>query len=255
LSAYADGELDADASSAVAAAIAADPELARRVARHRALRERLHDAYAPVLAEPVPERLIEAVRHGGTSAGAATTRDASPGGPARVVDISTARRPADRARWSLQQWGALAASLALGLTLGPLIYSSFAPASLVEVAAGMRAQGALAAALTGRLASDEPGADTVQIGISFRSRSGQFCRSFMTSGPAAVDGLACHDGFGWRVQLLEARPGPAGGDGRYVPAASAVSPLVRSAIDERISGEPLDANAERAARDAGWSPR
>src|SRR5256885_9680994 len=41
---------------------ATDPQLAQRVARHRALRERLRAALDPVLDEPPPERLLEGVR-------------------------------------------------------------------------------------------------------------------------------------------------------------------------------------------------
>jgi len=37
--------------------MASDPQLAQRVARHRALRGRLHSALDPVLDEPVPQRL------------------------------------------------------------------------------------------------------------------------------------------------------------------------------------------------------
>ena len=60
--AYADGELDAASRAAVEAAMATDPQLAQRVARHRALRERLRAALRPVLDEPLPERLLEGVR-------------------------------------------------------------------------------------------------------------------------------------------------------------------------------------------------
>ena len=62
LSAYADGELDAATGAALEAAMATDPELARRVERQRALRARVQDAFAPVLAEPVPERLLARLR-------------------------------------------------------------------------------------------------------------------------------------------------------------------------------------------------
>ena len=62
LMAYADGELDAAAAAEVEAAIAADPALAEAVARHRALRRQLRDAFAPGLDEPVPEHLMALVR-------------------------------------------------------------------------------------------------------------------------------------------------------------------------------------------------
>src|SRR5207253_696626 len=56
LMAYADGELDPAARAALEAAMAADPGLAQRVARHQALRARLRAALDPVLDEPLPQR-------------------------------------------------------------------------------------------------------------------------------------------------------------------------------------------------------
>ena len=60
LMAYADGELDAESSAAISAAIERDPVLAQRVERHRALRHQVTAAYASVLEQPVPERLLAA---------------------------------------------------------------------------------------------------------------------------------------------------------------------------------------------------
>ena len=49
LMAYADGELDAETRAAVEAAMAEDPSIAAEVARHRALRDRVHGAFAGTL--------------------------------------------------------------------------------------------------------------------------------------------------------------------------------------------------------------
>ena len=62
LLAYVDNELDAAARAEVEAAIAADPELARRVEQQRSLRKLLGAAYGPVLEEPVPPRLLAAAQ-------------------------------------------------------------------------------------------------------------------------------------------------------------------------------------------------
>ena len=62
LMAYADDELDARARAAVEAAMAADPEIARRIAQHKALRSRVHSAFDKILDEPVPARLLQVVR-------------------------------------------------------------------------------------------------------------------------------------------------------------------------------------------------
>jgi hypothetical protein len=253
LSAYADGELDVQSAAAVAAAVAADPDLARRLAEHRALRDRLRAAYAPVLAEPVPERLASAAR--GVAEAVEARVDVAGHDSGQVVDLRSWRRAPRGGLRSPLQWAALAASLAVGLALGPILYSSLTPAPLVDVTAGMRARGVLDEALSLRLAADAPAADGVRIGVSFRSRTGQFCRTFATSGGDAIEGLACRDAQGWRLQLLERRSSGTDGDSRYLPAASTVSPTIRSAIETQIAGEPLDAEAERAARDTGWTVR
>src|SRR5262245_29476515 len=106
--AYADGELDEAQSAAIAAAIERDPLLARRVERHRALRAEVADAFASVLDQPVPERLVAAA--GGASA-------ASGGSPpqrrAEVLQFPARAAPPSRRTWRAFEWGAMAASLAL----------------------------------------------------------------------------------------------------------------------------------------------
>src|SRR5579883_1234043 len=62
LMAYADGELDTTARAEVERAMAADPQIGRRVAEHEALRARLRSTYDSVLNEPVPDRLRAAAR-------------------------------------------------------------------------------------------------------------------------------------------------------------------------------------------------
>mgnify|MGYP001304820751 FL=1 len=59
IAALADGELPAGREAAIREAIAADPELAKQVQRHRALAARLSQHYAPVLEEGVPDRLTD----------------------------------------------------------------------------------------------------------------------------------------------------------------------------------------------------
>jgi anti-sigma factor RsiW len=61
--AFADGQLPPQRAAAVEIAITADPELARRVAEIRQQNADLVDAFDPVLAEPIPARLLEAARH------------------------------------------------------------------------------------------------------------------------------------------------------------------------------------------------
>ena len=76
LMAYADGELDPVERAQVEAAIGGDPSLARRVEKHRALRSKVSSAFNSVLDEPVPERLLNAVR--GAPAAARDDRGVDP---------------------------------------------------------------------------------------------------------------------------------------------------------------------------------
>jgi anti-sigma factor RsiW len=62
LQAYADGKLPEERRAAVAAWLAAHPDDAERIDAYRKLAEELRTSYAPVLEEPVPDRLQQAVR-------------------------------------------------------------------------------------------------------------------------------------------------------------------------------------------------
>jgi hypothetical protein len=223
--AYADGELGAEERAEIERAAAADPALRERLEAHQRMRAQLSGAYAGVMDEPVPERLIAAAR---------APRAAD------VVDLS-ARREA-RARWSVREWGAMAASLAGGLIIGLGVMNT-QPPMIAVTADGMSARGALERALDSQLASDEAGA--VRIGLTFRVEDGAYCRTFeLTEGGAT--GIACRDAEGWNVAMTAAQR--AQGDIRMAGASEAVLNVVATMID----GEPLDAQAETQARDAGW---
>jgi negative regulator of sigma E activity len=242
LMAYADGELDEATRAAIDAELAADPEVARAVERHRALRAALQADYQAVLEEPVPERLAALV--------------ARPA--ARPVTDLAERRAAGRAdrpaqppgtrRWALREWGAMAAAVMLGLFVG--VFGLRQPQSPFSESGGqLLARGDLAAALNDRLASEsQDGA--LRVGLSFRSTAGEYCRTFVLQERAAVAGLACRDPQAWRVRVLAATA-PAGGELR---TAAAMPAAVAQAVDATIDGEPLDAAAEAAARAAGWRP-
>ncbi|HEU0225634.1 MAG TPA: hypothetical protein VFR29_09375 [Steroidobacteraceae bacterium] len=238
LMAYADGELDLVTRAEVESAMAADPELRRAVDRHRALAARVKSAYASVLEEPVPAALA-------SLAAAPVT--------APVADFAAERtrraaRRAARPAWAAAQWAAMAASVALGIMVGVLVVRG-PTAPFEETAAGLVASGELDAALTQQLAGSL-GTGGPQVGISFRDRAGAYCRTFQLRQEAPLAGLACRADGEWRVQLLAAAAAP---DGELQPAA-AMPMAVLQAVDAAIDGEPLDADAEAAARDSGWQP-
>jgi hypothetical protein len=245
LMAYADGELDAAARANVEAAMLQDPEIAERVARHRALRETMRGAFSAVLNEPVPDRLIEAAR--GQSA---APRSA-------VADLSVARETARRRNSAAPRgWqpAAMAASLLLGLGLGFLAWHGPRGALIRPgVDGGLVAGATLAEALSTQLSDDRSAQRVAVTGLSFRDKSGNYCRTFSLTGTDASSGLACREGADWRIEALAQSPRAAANSGNYRAAASEDSAAIRAAVEASIDGEPLDRAGEIAARRAGWA--
>jgi hypothetical protein len=222
LMAYADGELDPAERAAIEQAMRTDPAIAAAVERHRALRADVAAAFAGILDEPVPARL-------------------QPPAPTNVVSLEAVREK--RRRWSWPEWGALAATLVVGVLAGRMV-----PGGAPAIAGNgnqVVARGELASALDRQVGGKGNGA--VQVGVSFAARDGAYCRSFVMGASA---GLACRAGGQWRIPVLaEAEQAAAGG---YRQAGSALPPAVLDAIDARIAGKPLDAAGEAAARERGW---
>jgi hypothetical protein len=242
LMAYADGELDADAHAAVEAALAAEPELAREVERHRAIRRQLQSAFKGVLEEPVPERLISAARTAPTASARET----------KVVDLSQTRSRSRAPRsWALPQWAAMAACLIVGLFLGYQVLRPTGDGAFVTDDGRLIARGSLAVALSNQLAGESSKDNPVRVTLSFRDRSGHYCRAFSMRDEGALAGVACHEGEDWRVQAL-AQSRPASAEGQYRMAAGDLPASVLQAVQERIEGEPLDAAGEETARQNHW---
>lgn len=224
LMAFVDGELDEVASARIERAAAENSELRMRIETQRRLRSRIAAHYGPVAEEPVPDRFRALLE-------------------SNVVDLSTAR-PKKRA-WHWQNLGAIAASLVVGLFAGQwLPLGGDGPVAAEE--GGLIARGDLARALDTQLASAPTADARARVGVSFVSTEGRMCRTFEST---ALTGLACHDGGRWR--LVVTAPGNAGSDREYRQAGSG-SLIVLQAAQDMMSGDPLDAAAERRSRDSGW---
>lgn len=221
LIAYVDGELAPAERARFEAEMAADPLLAREVARHQALAQQVNAAYVEVLEEEIPPQLL-------TVAHAANDRtDASSG----------------RGAWRLAPWMGVAASLAIGIFAGRALWPQQGP--LVAHDGTLEARGQIAQALSAQLAA-EPG--VVKVGLSVRAADGRYCRTFQ-SATDRLAGLACREDGRWIARTVTAwAPAPATA---YRQAGSDTPPEVLAAVDG-LAGQPLDAEGERAARAKGW---
>jgi hypothetical protein len=227
LMAYIDGELADEEARRVEAEIAARPELKAYVEQQRVLARALHDSFDEVLHAPLPGALLNTVKR--PSSRWRTLRE--------TLASLTPRRTI--------LWSGVPAAAAL--MLGVLIGMRFETGDdIVSVGGALTARGSLAQALSHELASQP--ATQVAIGISFRDKSGRYCRSFQT---ASTAGVACNDAGSWRIAAVVHNV-PEASAGAYQPAGSTMPDLVRNAVGNMIVGAPLDAAGERKARDAGW---
>jgi hypothetical protein len=235
IAALVDGELPSAEIAAIEAAAAADPALAARIERARALRAAVASAFADSLSDPPPARLLETIRGG-----------------AEVVDLNEvrARRAAAPLAPTAARWGAIAASLALAFVAGRILAPPPAPA-ITSGPGGLIANGALAGGLERQLAQAQSADAPVRIGVSFRATDGRYCRTFALRQAQPIAGLACRDADGWRVRMAT-QSAPLAPSAGYRTAGADFPAPVLEAMDQMIAGAPLDAAAEARARAQGW---
>lgn len=235
LMAYADGELDAAASAEVEAALAADPALAARVQEHRALRAQLQGAFDPVLDEGVPERLLAATKAPVQAKGT-------------IIDLDQVRQKravTPTRHWSLPQWAAIAASLVIGLFIGQRALQGNDPIAMRN--GELVATGTLADALTTHLSSDAAGEH--RIGLTFRTKQGEYCRTFASMEQQPIAGVACRANDAWKVRAVSETQAA---NGDYRMAGSSMPAAVRAVVEDAMQGEPLTVAEEQAALKARW---
>lgn len=218
--AFADGELDAVTAKRIEQAMQSDPSLSAQIAAHRNLREKLGQRFAPVLDEPVPDRLLDALVK---------------------VDTSMADRRARRSGFSSPlQWGAIAATLIIGLFAG---YQLQPDSMITEKSGALIAHGRLESTLESQLASNQSSKAPIRIGLTFRDDEGVFCRSFESRSFA---GIACKAGNDWQLRQTFEGVDPA--DYRLASSGE-----VAQAVEQMMSEDgPLDARQETSARNQGW---
>jgi hypothetical protein len=228
--AWLDGELAANEAARVELEVASDARLSAKAAEHRAMQARLNGVFDDLLHLPVPETLLAAMR----------SRE-----QADVIDFAQARQRREASRWpSVPQWGAMAATLAIGVLVGTLVPHQRETAPVQLNGGKMYAAASLGQALDTQLAS-APRGDT-RIGVTFRDQAGAICRSFSSG---ASSGLACRDAKGWQVRGLFAAPEGQTSDYRM---AAGMDPKLAALVDSAIAGEPFDAAQEKSAKNKGW---
>jgi hypothetical protein len=234
IAAYADGELTGERKAAVEAAMLADPEIMRSIESHKSLKSMLSAHYAPVAAEPVPDRLAAMLAK-----------------PEAVVDLAAKRTQRAAAssrhfpRWGWIAGPALAASLVLAVSWS-------APDGAGDGYAGGDYAGALlAGVLDTALAGQQPASADTRILLSFRNGAGEYCRAFNGS---AASGIACRDEQGWKLEHSgkgQAGAEEAGRESDYRMAGSDDGAVLAMAQD-MAAGPALDAEGEARAREQGW---
>ena len=236
--AYVDGVLDAETSARLEADSRRDAALAARIAQQRELRTLLRAEFDPVLEEPIPRRLRNAL--------------AGPAPGAAVMPIGAARKEGARARpvWSTREWGAIAATLVLGVFVGQLGFRGAGNLPIETDQGKLVAAGFLETALSTQLTGAAPEGAAARVGLSFRAGAGEYCRTFVLQ--TGAGGVACRRSGRWSVELLERAEGRLGEPGGFRQASSALSPAMLSAINALGAGDPLTVEEEKRRVGSGW---
>lgn len=224
LMAYLDGDLTGERREEIEKAIANDERLRLILQDEQRVRIAVGQSFDPILEEKVPERLTGLIAKRAVSN---TTRPVYP--------------------WfGLGEGGfalPIAASLMFGIFMG-MMFNEGSSSRSKEMFNQLDSSVVLA--LDTQLGSAQTGDQPVQIGSTFNSHDGQLCRTYKTTD---ATGVACNENGQWRLKLYAARE--PGRPSQYEQADSASS-VVMGFVQEMVAGDPLDAQEEREARDAGW---
>lgn len=230
--AYVDGECDAVTARRIEKAMATDGILADRIAREQVLRSRLAAHYNPVAQEPVPDRLTALLT-------ASMENNVDNSFSERKVEED--RKTAVRQGFGIAQWGAMAATLALGIVVGQFgLGQNGGP--IAQQDGALIASGALENALERQLASAQNDDSSYRIGLTFRSQSNQICRSFDGE---SLAGIACKANDHW--QLEDMIPGKATGGYRQASSSE-----INARAAAMMADAPVDADSERKLMEKGW---
>lgn len=247
LAAFMAGTLEDEALvDAIEAAINADPALATRaeaLAAGDPVTPLVREAFAPVLDAPVPERLAAAL-----APPAVEVVDIAAARAAKAAALPNPANDAGRSGWRWPQFGAMAASLALGVMIGGPLLKGGADAPRADglVLASADVTAMLDSAPSGQR-TDLAALGEGEVVLTFRNADGQLCRQFLieSKGGTTSDALACTGGAGkdWQIEAYGRRAAPVG---EMKLAGGDAAPAVVAAVDAIIGSDPVTGADELA---------
>ena len=231
LSAYIDGELDANMMASIDGAIESNPELSHRLEQLKKPDHVLSAVYNRINEVPVPDKLMRLLDQSDTPS---------------VVQLRTDsiwRRP--------RQIFALAASLvvAVGVTLslqnGNQIHETLPVAGALDLDSAVHT--ALETTISGQ--TFVSGETSVTPILTFRSMEGSYCREFeMTSNEIRNRALACRTAKHWSMRAVIGNAQPTTETQGYSTASSEHAQFDRI-VNNMMAGQALDhATEERLIR-------
>jgi hypothetical protein len=232
LSALLDGALSHEEAEALRQRLSAEPALARRLEELRRVDEAMRGAYASVVEEPVPRRIVDLVTGGKRVAGR-------------------------RLAWPL----AAVAGLAAGFVIALLALRNPpppGPPGLLADRGAVEERSPLHDVL-----ETLPSGETRELGsawsatprLTFRSTEGLACRRVDLAGArGSLEAIVCRRDGVWRAELIGYAPGQkAAGDGLYHPATGGTPSRIDDAVSSMMRGEPLGREDEQDWIRRGWS--
>ena len=245
LSAFIDGALPPGRAALLEWRLEIEPALAARLKQLERANAAVRDAYGPIAAEPLPQRVLDLI----DAAGVEETT-------AGVVDLAARRRARGLRFATLPTSLAAGVALAVGLSLGYLVTSRApAPDGVLIASAGVIPMGTplhevleTTASATSR--EIERGVTVTPV-LAFRSIDGDYCRQVdIASERGGAEALACRSDGSWRFEAVSFLAASAT-NGEFRPASR--SGVIDAAIDERIEGDLLDAAAEETLIEKRWA--
>ncbi|MFP8833337.1 anti-sigma factor family protein [Hydrogenophaga sp. XSHU_21] len=240
LVAYLDGRLDDAHSAQIEARLAEDEAARRRLDELAQASELARRAFDPVLREPLPPTMIDAIWRATDPRRASRWR-------AWLASVTRLQ-----GGWSVGGPRLALASLVLALGVGWLAQGLWRGDALQ--AGDTLAEGSLTLALDTAHSGEVLRTRTATLELlgSFLAADGRACRALQQrSGEVDTLAVACRDGGAWQVAFAESGSADRGADG-YAPASDARAEAADAYLREVLRASSLDESEERGFIARGW---